>query len=251
MNFYKPLVVASSLLMLASCGASRTPENAASPQKSSQTTNTTADPKKVAQYLVNAGFNEENAQRIKSNLKYLKESQDKSSVSNQALANEQSRIIGETMDIVIDGGVTKNSMNSQAVTRDLVVNAASNISLYSMSNFSYYQNQGYLSQTYPYRLDYVDNGCSAPDIFFVPNNVFYEACDQHDFGYRNGTFSELHNPSFKQAVDIKLYDNAIILCDQYQPGFPVNDSCRSEAAAFYSAVVFPGVTAAWLALPSQ
>lgn len=245
-----PLIVLTSVL--ASCGTSPIATTSA---ENTNTFNSTAEvpsanPALVAQYLVNAGFTKEDAQRIKDNLPKVKALNQQSSSS---ISNRNIDITKESMDMILNDSVTKKStaMSSQAVTRSLVVNAANNISLYSMENFRYYQSQNYLGNSTPYNLDYTDDGCSAPQpIFFFTNFQFYDACDQHDFGYRNGLFSELHNPSFKQAVDTRFYNNMIILCNTYYSGFN-NGTCRAEAAGYYTAVVAPIVTAYWLSQPNK
>lgn len=253
-SVFVPLVL---MLGLAACGTtspiiSESIDNS-SPRdsKNLDSKDSIVDPVKVANYLFNAGFTKEDAERVKSNFNYISEAKNLNpQTSSNEIESQNARVI-ESMDLIINNSLTKNEISSQAVTRSLIVNAANNISLYSMDNFQYYQSQNYLAYSSPYNLDYRDDGCSAPDIFFVPNNVFYEACDQHDFGYRNGLFYELHNASFKQSVDVRLYNNSIILCDRYQPDYFANQSCKADSAAYYTAVVAPIVTYNWLALPSK
>lgn len=216
---------------------------------------TEADPVKVAQYLAGAGFTKEDAERVINGLQYVKnDNLNSQNIQEQDALDRNKANVQAAMRLILDDKVKINSPNIPFVSpqtvyaRSTVVNGAQNISLYSTSNFQYYQSRNYLAPD----LDYFDNGCSAPEFFFAANATFYPACDQHDFGYRNGLYSELHNPSFKQAVDTNFLNNMNVICDtRWQGSWIDKAACRYEAANFYQAVSNQLVTARWLTYASK
>ena len=64
-------------------------------------------------------------------------------------------------------------------------------------------------------MDYSDDGCSAPMGSSAPWFDFREACERHDFGYRNAKRLGLFD-GYKRRID------AIFARDMY-------DACREEA----------------------
>jgi hypothetical protein len=88
------------------------------------------------------------------------------------------------------------------------------------------------------RMDYTDDGCSAPvlgsETFWFH---FREACERHDFGYRNskrlGLFGE-----YKRRIDATFAEDMVNACEAeswWQRG-----PCRDTASLYLSAVTLGG-----------
>lgn len=241
--------------VLASCGqqASIPTPNSKMPINSNKdiVDASVVDPVKTAQYLVDAGFSKADALSIKESLNNIKNSKIASqNLEAQASRDADIRITQESMDLILNG--TVNNRPSDVITtqaaRSEIVQAAKNISLYSMSNFLYYQGINYLFPS----LDYFDDGCTTYGTTPAGSITFRDACDQHDFGYRNGLYAELHNGSFKLSVDTVLLSNSKILCGRFYPNDTFNRSiCTAQAEAFYVAVRAPFVNGIWQNSPSK
>jgi hypothetical protein len=88
------------------------------------------------------------------------------------------------------------------------------------------------------RMDYSDDGCSAPVLGSEkPWFHFREACERHDFGYRNakrlGLFHE-----YKRRIDAIFGRDMVEACEQeawWQRG-----PCRETAALYLAGVTFAG-----------
>ena len=88
------------------------------------------------------------------------------------------------------------------------------------------------------RMDYSDDGCSAPvtgsEGFWFH---FREACERHDFGYRNskrlGLFDE-----YKYRIDILFADDMLAACEQEV--WWQRRPCRWMAGVYFGAVSIAG-----------
>ena len=88
------------------------------------------------------------------------------------------------------------------------------------------------------RMDYSDDGCSAPvlgsEAFWFH---FREACERHDFGYRNskrlGLFDDL-----KDRIDILFADDMIAACAE--EAWWQRRACRWMAGVYFGAVSIGG-----------
>lgn len=78
------------------------------------------------------------------------------------------------------------------------------------------------------------DGCSGPAAYSGYNDNFYWPCVQHDFGYRNATFTGNHNETARSHVDSAFQRHMNQLCSHYavlaKPG------CYTAAKAFFLAV---------------
>jgi hypothetical protein len=84
------------------------------------------------------------------------------------------------------------------------------------------------------RMDWTDDGCSAPVIGSEkPWFHFREACERHDFGYRNskrlGVFDD-----YKDTIDLIFADDMHDSCEH--EAWWERKQCRLTADLFYSAV---------------
>ena len=88
------------------------------------------------------------------------------------------------------------------------------------------------------RMDYSDDGCSAPVVGSSgPWFHFREACERHDFGYRNSKRLGLFD-TYKKRIDAifaeDMYDACLV------EAWWQRRACRYTAGAFYSGVVLAG-----------
>jgi hypothetical protein len=88
------------------------------------------------------------------------------------------------------------------------------------------------------RMDYSDDGCSAPVLgsegFWFH---FREACERHDFGYRNSKRLGLFD-DYKRRIDAVFAEDMVQACEEeawWQRG-----ACRDTASAYLSAVTLAG-----------
>lgn len=109
---------------------------------------------------------------------------------------------------------------------------------------------GDCTKPWPYdQFNWTDDGCSpdrAPDWSYP--NLFYEACVQHDFGYRNfGNWMRLgRNLWTKDWIDKRFRDEMRRIChDKYSSPWRVlnKNACLTEAGLVFGAVSAAGLTA--------
>lgn len=88
------------------------------------------------------------------------------------------------------------------------------------------------------RMDYSDDGCSAPVLgsegFWFH---FREACERHDFGYRNSKRLGLFD-DYKRRIDAVFAEDMVRACEEeawWQRG-----ACRDTASAYLAAVTLAG-----------
>lgn len=112
---------------------------------------------------------------------------------------------------------------------------------------------------YPGAFDWSNNGCSVPAYIWVPSpvamiytkKVFVNACNRHDFGYRNfgnNPNGKVRlklgpNAATKAAIDSQFLANMRQQCHISYSGklrAPVRAQCLSVAQAFYVAVKYRG-----------
>ncbi|GEM48245.1 phospholipase A2 [Deinococcus cellulosilyticus] len=111
------------------------------------------------------------------------------------------------------------------------------IALGSMSNYnSYYSRRG----SYP-QFNWGRDGCSAPGwvstIFGDANSRFRNACNQHDFGYRNYRKFGMANEWNRLKIDSKFYSNMLSICSSNYAWYnPLRYACNKSAEAYHAAV---------------
>ena len=88
------------------------------------------------------------------------------------------------------------------------------------------------------RMDYSDDGCSAPVIgsegFWFH---FREACERHDFGYRNSKRLGLFD-TYKDRIDLVFIDDMIASCAE--ESWWQRRACRWMAGVYFAAVSIAG-----------
>jgi hypothetical protein len=87
------------------------------------------------------------------------------------------------------------------------------------------------------RMDYSDDGCSSPtgsEAFWFH---FREACERHDFGYRNSKRLGLFK-SYKDRIDRVFLDDMLAACAE--ESWWQRRPCRWMAGVYYGAVSIAG-----------
>jgi len=87
------------------------------------------------------------------------------------------------------------------------------------------------------RMDYSDDGCSAPtgsEKFWFH---FREACERHDFGYRNSKRLGLFD-DYKERIDLLFADDMIAACEE--EAWWQRRPCRWMAGVYFGAVSIGG-----------
>jgi Prokaryotic phospholipase A2 len=88
------------------------------------------------------------------------------------------------------------------------------------------------------RMDYSDDGCSAPvtgsEAFWFH---FREACERHDFGYRNSKRLGLFD-SYKDRIDLVFIDDMLAACAD--EAWWQRRPCRWMAGVYFGAVSIGG-----------
>jgi hypothetical protein len=96
------------------------------------------------------------------------------------------------------------------------------------------------SPTQDPRLDYSDDGCSAPIVGSSGRSFdFTQACERHDFGYRNSKRLGFF-PEAKAAIDRRFLEDMLDHCATRAAD--LRTRCRGWAYVFFAGVtVFGGV----------
>jgi hypothetical protein len=87
------------------------------------------------------------------------------------------------------------------------------------------------------RMDWSDDNCSAPtgsEAFFFH---FREACERHDFGYRNAKRLGLFD-TYKDRIDLLFADDMIAACQE--EAWWQRRACRWMAGVYFGAVSIAG-----------
>lgn len=88
------------------------------------------------------------------------------------------------------------------------------------------------------RMDYSDDGCSAPvlgsESFWFH---FREACERHDFGYRNSKRLGLFD-TYKERIDLRFADDMLAACEE--EAWWQRRPCRWMAGVYFGAVSIGG-----------
>lgn len=79
-----------------------------------------------------------------------------------------------------------------------------------------------------------NDGCSGPASYTGYNDNFFWPCVQHDFGYRNARFTGNHNETTRSYVDSAFQRHMNQLCSRYS--FFAKPGCYAAAKAFFLAV---------------
>ncbi|WP_409237958.1 phospholipase A2 [Streptomyces sp. PA5.6] len=86
--------------------------------------------------------------------------------------------------------------------------------------------------------DWNTDGCTA-----WPDGVFYEACAQHDFGYRNyGRHGKTHlalspTPETKAWIDERFHNQLRFACNENHPAGGKRQACLGEAKLMYTGLL--------------
>lgn len=254
----------SLALVLAACSdTANIPVETAPKTPNNQTVNGKSEvtARSLAQTLVDSGVTKEEAESRKADRLKI-ESISSSAIKQQRLGlsaqdveykNRRDELIMEAYDLIINGEVSSDESTSTVpdldqlqpqnyeLYRSTYLQGAENISLYSNSNFRYYQS----IKRYEPPLSYVDDGCSSPGgLGFGWDRFFYPACDQHDFGYRNGKkFQEIHTLNFKWAVDDRFLQGMLDLCRANSTDV---NTCYDRAGDYHWAVTLQAVDNSWI-----
>ena len=78
------------------------------------------------------------------------------------------------------------------------------------------------------------DGCSGPAGYTGYDDNFYWPCVQHDFGYRNASFTGNHNETTRSHIDSAFQRHMNQLCSHY--GVLAKPGCYAAAKAFFLAV---------------
>lgn len=172
--------------------------------------------------------------------------------AERAYLEEKDEIVLKSYELLSSGKVKKTqntTLQAQAYARATLLQATRNISTYSMSNFKYYQDRS----TYSPPLSYFDDGCSSPGgVGGGLDWLFYPACDQHDFGYRNGKkFYETHQLNFKTDVDQRFLDNMSEICGNTYSDYDSLYDCYLAAEAYHDVVANVFVDQVWVNSPDN
>ena len=83
--------------------------------------------------------------------------------------------------------------------------------------------------------NYKTDGCSS-----VPDYVFFDACAQHDFGYRNlPLFQQFRSEKYRRLADERFYSNMKARCDsKYGSWYEKTQRkyCKGVAYAYFIGV---------------
>jgi Prokaryotic phospholipase A2 len=84
--------------------------------------------------------------------------------------------------------------------------------------------------------NWTSDGCSLPAPV-ADNELFREACDLHDFGYRNYGHGLALSPNedTRNWIDDRFRDEMNRICDNTYSGWR-NTSCRWDAGIYYGGV---------------
>lgn len=248
----KQHIIFSSLFSLLIIGCGQMSDNT-SPGNNIDTNtvkkqDSTLDPSQIADHLDRSGISKDRAIYLKESLEILRDAAKASGVQyNQDSKDNVEKMI-EGLSLVKGNTTPSKHIKPFAYRRALLIQATENIAKNSLQNFEYHQRV----DSYSGYLDYRDNGCSSPfngeaDIFF------YRACDQHDFGYRNGyAWKETHNANFKGAVDAVFGGNMRETCESnWKDRWFDKGVCFTQAATYLYAVSNASTTTAWLSITSN
>lgn len=140
--------------------------------------------------------------------------------------------------------VRKQDLQPQAISDPTLAPYVRNVSFRSIASFKSVRNISY--NTYPYfYFDWSNNGCSSP--FGIGGStwdpIFFEACEVHDFGYRNGdNYYETWNLYFKDGVDNQFMTNMNNICYYRRGGA---SSCYLAADTYFQGVASDFIDVAW------